>query len=609
MSMGHVAPKKKIPASLPPATTGTDEAAVNKEPSTRNKRAQPSASLSEPAIDGSEVLVLTGALTDLRKAASNHQSAQLKLLQMMPPLSNILTAQDSDENKIVFTDDEDAGESPITLASNNASSKADDLAVADDGGEQTFEVVGEIDPDREESSDFIDDTAQEGEEYGEASDRGEHLDDAEEDAYVEARDQGVGTVGTARPIDVEQRLAKMEAGRQAYIRAKKDSVELVARTNPGDGTKRLYGEDTYIHDNIIGSTASSVKFQTPSTSAKGVIGGVKGSGVCRVKPGAASATDRDPVTPIKNDRGKAKANALSKPDDLKFLSDTEPRGQSGPTNCEVLNVDDMDAIINYDDLPPLFAGKFLESWSTLPGPGLAVVSAWHEEIPDISMSQVRNCIEFERFEHMYNPSRMTPSDMGLAPFPGNSYIVPGGTTQPATLTTLVLVTSCNIHSMKSVFGEDRRMISGIPHITEGPRMESAILMTYHLDKAHAQISQQSITFSTARTMGSALSSPVKNPSKMFRRPAGASASNVSPFAKSLANIQGSGYVPVLDARRTRFSLRDKLDRLDTILPPFNAKVPEGSCAWVGYTVNKYTTIKGNHLNFNLLWVVVLGTPE
>lgn len=112
---------------------------------------------------------------------------------------------------------------------------------------------------------------------------------------------------------------------------------------------------------------------------------------------------------------------------------------------------------------------------------------------------------------------------------------------------------------------------------------------------------------------------------MFRQPAGASSSGNSPFAVPLSNIQGSGYgkysvckhsiraylyhaVPVLDARHTRFSLK-KLVGLDKVLPNFNAEVPEGSLAWVGYTVNKYTTTRGSHLNFNLLWVVVMGTPE
>lgn len=68
-------------------------------------------------------------------------------------------------------------------------------------------------------------------------------------------------------------------------------------------------------------------------------------------------------------------------------------------------------------------------------------------------------------------------------------------------------------------------------------------------------------------------------------------------------------VPLLDARRTRFNMGDNLTRLDTILPSFLQEVPEGSCTWIGYTVNKYSTAKGANINFNLMWAVILGTPD
>ena len=95
--------------------------------------------------------------------------------------------------------------------------------------------------------------------------------------------------------------------------------------------------------------------------------------------------------------------------------------------------------------------------------------------------------------------------MSMSPYPGNSYIVPAGSTKPATLTTVVLVTSSNLYCMKEVFDKERRMISGILHTVEWQRMEAAILMSLRLETAHAQIAQQSITFSTARTMSNGLS--------------------------------------------------------------------------------------------------------
>lgn len=66
---------------------------------------------------------------------------------------------------------------------------------------------------------------------------------------------------------------------------------------------------------------------------------------------------------------------------------------------------------------------------------------------------------------------------------------------------------------------------------------------------------------------------------------------------------------MLDARGVRFNLESDLRELDQKLPVFVGEVPEGSCAWVGYTSTKYETGDGViGLNFNLMWVVVLGTP-
>lgn len=41
-------------------------------------------------------------------------------------------------------------------------------------------------------------------------------------------------------------------------RSRKESLESIARTNPGDGSKRLYSEETFIHssDEIVGEEPS-----------------------------------------------------------------------------------------------------------------------------------------------------------------------------------------------------------------------------------------------------------------------------------------------------------------------------------------------------------------
>lgn len=60
---------------------------------------------------------------------------------------------------------------------------------------------------------------------------------------------------------------------------------------------------------------------------------------------------------------------------------------------------------------------------------------------------------------------------------------------------------------------------------------------------------------------------------------------------------------------TRFNTNMNLSWLDKLLSPFCQAVLDGSCAWVGYTCNRYSAQKGVSVGFNLLWVIVLGTPN
>jgi len=68
-------------------------------------------------------------------------------------------------------------------------------------------------------------------------------------------------------------------------------------------------------------------------------------------------------------------------------------------------------------------------------------------------------------------------------------------------------------------------------------------------------------------------------------------------------------VIILDGRNVKFNLDRDLPKLDKILPSFHQEPGSGSCALVGYTVNKFQVKKGVGLGFNLMWVVVVGMPE
>ncbi|KAF7979061.1 hypothetical protein HWV62_43545 [Athelia sp. TMB] len=436
-------------------------------------------------------------------------------------------AQDADSNKspatpakpsIVFTDEEDFVSVALTEQPDgeHTQDKDDmpelvDVSASEYSDDDSFIASEDGEEEVSDDGDFVVSGEDNNEEEG-----GEEKFEMVEPAPDPARDEPAKNLPVNRKqrTKVEDTLDKMETERDMYAAARAKSLASIASTNPGDGTKRLYGEDTYVHDDI----------QDRPIGPRG-------------RPRVPA-----PIAPTKTRRQrKGVSKKAMEGEDMVLLSDSDPRGEIGPAECQVANPDDMDPIINYKGLAPLFGNRRIGSWSSLPGPGLAVPSAWHEENPEMSMSQFRNCIQFKNHEYFYNPSRMTPSEMGLSPHPGNSYIVPGGTTKPATLTTAILVTSSNLHRMKEVFGEDRRMITGIPHMTEWQRMEAAILMTMHLETAHAQLAQQAITFSTSRTMGAGSTSPAKNPSRMFRQPAGAPSSRGSPFTSPLHNIQGSGY--------------------------------------------------------------------
>ncbi|KAF7976216.1 hypothetical protein HWV62_7228 [Athelia sp. TMB] len=176
-------------------------------------------------------------------------------------------------------------------------------------------------------------------------------------------------VGKKKRSKIQETLDKMETERDMYVQARKHSVASIASTNPGDGTKRLHGEESYIHDDIKDSPFGergrprTVVPVTPTKTQKGVVRGN-----------------------VYREGSKAERDDSNRGEEVVLMSDTEPRGQVGPAKCEVANTDDMDDIIDYSGLPALYGDRRFVSWSQMPGPGLAVPSAWHEENPAISMS-------------------------------------------------------------------------------------------------------------------------------------------------------------------------------------------------------------------------------
>ncbi|KAF7981387.1 hypothetical protein HWV62_33877 [Athelia sp. TMB] len=308
-------------------------------------------------------------------------------------------------------------------------------------------------------------------------------------------------------------------------------------------------------------------------------------------------------SPVKEEKG------------YKYLADLEvgARGETSPAVCEVTNVEDQDPEIDYT------GNCNLRSWSQEEGPGWGTFSGWKDQCPDIYMKQLKRVWEFKEHEHIRNVSRTNPSNLVSKSISGgNTVLICAGTQNAVVQFTTILITTkeSHLHSTQTILNDNRRSIEGIPQIVEWERMQAVLCMAYRIPYANVNMRAGSIVFCTAKTMKymSGGVSPAKNPSTFYKRPSGsavvAGAAGGPLFATPRPTIVGRAPVIVLDGRRRKFNLTDDLLKLDHLLPAFEEEVPIGSCVWVGFTSTKYwSSEKGDGLNFNLMWVVLLGTPS
>lgn len=100
----------------------------------------------------------------------------------------------------------------------------------------------------------------------------------------------------------------------------RESVESVAKTNPGDGSKRLYGDVTFIHDgsDIDGVHPDAVRGQQKKPSKKATVEDVE---------------DEYSDSAIRRYSKKASINSIIEDneddddnDEMSYLEDTEARG-------------------------------------------------------------------------------------------------------------------------------------------------------------------------------------------------------------------------------------------------------------------------------------------
>ncbi|KAF7976040.1 hypothetical protein HWV62_7942 [Athelia sp. TMB] len=305
--------------------------------------------------------------------------------------------------------------------------------------------------------------------------------------------------------------------------------------------------------------------------------------------------------------------------DTVYLEDLEVgvRGEHCPPVCQVKNPDDEDPNINYVGECNL-AQKDMRSWSDDPHMGLGTFSAWGEQCPNINKKQLKKLFEFHEHGHIRNASRTVPSNLaGKVINGGNTILIAAGSRDTVIqFTTILFVTApSKLHDLQDILNEKCRAIEGVPQIVEWERMQSVLCMAHNIPYANINMRAGAITFCTGKTLkklyNSGGSSPAKNPATFLKkRPltAGAQAA-VSPFKVPKSTVTGDAIIPILDARGDEFNLESDLLELDKKLPLYLGEVPEGSCVWVGYTSTKYTgSNRAIGMNFNLMWVVVVGTP-
>jgi hypothetical protein len=68
-------------------------------------------------------------------------------------------------------------------------------------------------------------------------------------------------------------------------------------------------------------------------------------------------------------------------------------------------------------------------------------------------------------------------------------------------------------------------------------------------------------------------------------------------------------VPIYDAREHQFDYANDLEHMDSVLPRFEAEIPSGSFAVVGYTMSTYKKAANFHLSTNVQFVVLLKDYE
>ena len=118
-------------------------------------------------------------------------------------------------------------------------------------------------------------------------------------------------------------------------------------------------------------------------------------------------------------------------------------------------------------------------------------------------------IQFTSSGRFMNPSRIDPTMIGRNT--ANYLVLPGTYQGYITFTTALFVTDSCLQTTRDLFNnEPRKLISGIPHAVEAPRMIAALNMAMRIPNANVQMRNDSITFMSGRGSGGGGSGSASN---------------------------------------------------------------------------------------------------
>ncbi|KAF6761868.1 hypothetical protein DFP72DRAFT_841979 [Ephemerocybe angulata] len=296
-----------------------------------------------------------------------------------------------------------------------------------------------------------------------------------------------------------------------------------------------------------------------------------------------------------------------------------------PDVDEVNDPSNIDPILveTYRGLSNLPAG-IINSWSQQAGRGHPMFSVWGVWIPNMNGETAYRAITFTQEGHFRNPARTSPLEVVMrSTSPTNDRLNFYCATNPAVPFVGV---SCGWVERSQIIassgnGLRQRFISVILHSGEWERTVGFICAASGYPDLHGQLHRDALQFSS-RAQGSLpqTSSPGQPPStsgaaapkraipaNMFKR-----STTASPrVATDTFSLPNDVDIPVYDAREVAdLDFHKVLPRLAESLPPFAGEVPLGAFIVVGYTLTVYRAGSGlMNLGCNLLWAIVVGTPD